>query len=133
MVLPHVDKIEQQPNGTGGVKLALSVLLTGFEKDESVTITGYATQNSGAMVNIFDTQTVDSVNDDNVANVTVYVTPPQEFKPEEEITIVISAAKVWMTVLKKDDTDTLATLSSLTESTVCVSKMFTMAPLFWVA
>ena len=106
MVLPHVDKIEQQPNGTGGVKLALSVLLTGFEKDESVTITGYATQNSGAMVNIFDTQTVDSVNDDNVANVTVYVTPPQEFKPEEEITIVISAAKVWMTVLKKDDTDT---------------------------
>ena len=106
MVLPHVDKIEQQPNGTGGVKLALSVLLTGFEPDESVTITGYATQNSGAMVNIFDTQTVDSVNDDNVANVTVYVTPPQEFKPEEEITIVISAAKVWMTVLKKDDTDT---------------------------
>jgi hypothetical protein len=103
MVLPHVDKIEQQPNGTG-VKLALSVLLTGFEKDESVTITGYATQSSGAMVNIFDTQTVDSVSD-GVADVTVYVTPPQEFKPEEEITIVISAAKVWMTVLKRDDTD----------------------------
>jgi len=78
MVNPHVDKIEQQPNGTGGVKLALSVLLTGFEPDESVTIT---------------------------ANVTVYVTRPQEFKPEEEITIVISAAKVWMTVLKKDDTN----------------------------
>ena len=103
MVNPHVDKIEQQPNGTGGVKLALSVLLTGFEPDESVTITGYATQNSGAMVTISDTQTVDSVNDDNVANVTVYVTPPQEFKPEEEITIVISAAKVWMTVLKEDE------------------------------
>jgi hypothetical protein len=105
MVLPHVDKIEQQPNGTGGAKLALSVLLTGFEKDESVTITGYATQNSGGMVNIFDTQTVDSVSFDGVADVTVYVTPPQEFKPDEEITIVISAAKVWMTVLKKDDTD----------------------------
>jgi hypothetical protein len=104
MVLPHVDKIEQQPNGTG-VKLALSVLLTGFEPNESVTITGYATQNSGTMVNIFDTQTVGSVSSDKVANVTVYVTPPQEFKPEEEITIVISAAKVWMTVLKKDGTD----------------------------
>jgi hypothetical protein len=105
MVLPHVDKIEQQPNGTGGVKLALSVLLTGFEKDESVTITGYATQSSGSMVNIFATQTVESVSSDGVGTVIVYVTPPEEFKPEEDITIVISAAKVWMTVLKKDDTD----------------------------
>ena len=105
MVNPHVDKIEQQPNGAGGVKLALSVLLTGFEKDESVTITGYATQNSGSMVNIFDTQTVNSVSFDGVATVIVYVTPPQEFKPEEEITIVTSAAKVWPTVLKNDGTN----------------------------
>src|SRR5215471_11815512 len=105
MVLPHVDKIEQQPDGTGSVKLALSVLLTGFEKDESVTVSGYATQNGGSMVTIFDTQTVDSVGFDGVANLTVYVTPPEPFNPEEEITIVISAAKVWMTVLKKDDTD----------------------------
>jgi hypothetical protein len=106
MVLPHVEKIEQQPNGTGGVKLALSVLLTGFEKDESVTITGYATQSSGNMVTIFDTQKVDSVGFDGVANVTVYVTPPAQFKPQEEITIVISAAKVWATVLKNDGTTT---------------------------
>jgi hypothetical protein len=106
MVLPHVEKIEQQPNGTGGMKLALSVLLTGFEKDESVTITGYATQSSGNMVTIFDTQKVDSVGFDGVANVTVYVTPPAQFKPEEEITIVISAAKVWATVLKNDGTTT---------------------------
>jgi hypothetical protein len=106
MVNPHVDKIEQLPNGTGGVKLALSVLLTGFEKDESVTITGYATQSSGTMVTIFDTQTVDSVGFDGVANLTVYVTPPAQFKPEEEITIVISAAKVWATVLKNDGTTT---------------------------
>lgn len=105
MVLPHVDKIAQQPDGNGGVKLALSVLLTGFEQDESVTITGYATQNSGSMVNISDTQTVESVSFDGVANLTVYVTPAEEFKPEEEITVVISAAKVWMTVLKNDDTD----------------------------
>jgi hypothetical protein len=106
MVNPHVEKIEQQPNGTGGVKLALSVLLTGFEKDESVTVTGYATQSSGSMVTIFDTQTVDSVGFDGVANLTVYVTPPAQFKPEEEITIVISAAKVWATVLKNDGTTT---------------------------
>lgn len=104
MVLPHVDKIEQQPNGTG-VKLALSVLLTGFNENESVTITGYATQPSGSLVNIFATKTVGSVDSEGVANVIVDVIPPAEFKPEEEITIVISAAKVWMTVLKKDDTD----------------------------
>jgi hypothetical protein len=104
MVNPHVEKIEQQPNGTGGVKLALSVLLTGFEKDESVTVTGYATQSSGNLVTIFDTQKVDSVGFDGVANLTVYVTPPAQFKPEEEITIVISAAKVWATVLKNDGT-----------------------------
>jgi hypothetical protein len=106
MVNPHVEKIEQQPNGTGGVKLALSVLLTGFEKDESVTITGYATQSSGNLVTLFDTQKVDSVGFDGVANLTVYVTPPAQFKPEEEITIVISAAKVWATVLKNDGTTT---------------------------
>jgi hypothetical protein len=106
MVNPHVEKIEQQPNGTGGVKLALSVLLTGFEKDESVTVTGYATQSSGNLVTIFDTQKVDSVGFDGVANLTVYVTPPAQFKPEEEITIVISAAKVWATVLKNDGTTT---------------------------
>jgi hypothetical protein len=106
MVNPHVEKIEQQPNGTGGVKLALSVLLTGFEKDEPVTITGYATQSSGNLVTIFDTQKVDSVGFDGVANLTVYVTPPAQFKPEEEITIVISAAKVWATVLKNDGTTT---------------------------
>jgi hypothetical protein len=106
MVNPHVEKIEQQPNGTGGVKLALSVLLTGFEKDESVTITGYATQSGGNMVTIFDTQKVDSVGFDGVANLTVYVTPPAQFKPQEEITIVISAAKVWATVLKNDGTTT---------------------------
>ena len=56
------------------MNLALSVLLTGFEKDESVKITGYATQSSGSMVTIFDTQTVDSVSFDGVANLTVNVT-----------------------------------------------------------
>jgi|SRR5215471_1683290 len=103
MVNPHVDKIEQLPNGASGVKLALSVLLTGFAKDESVTITGYATQNDGRMVTIFDTQTVDSVSFDGVANVTAYATPPEDFKPGEDITVVVSAAKVWTTVLKEDE------------------------------
>ena len=103
MVNPHVDKIEQLPDGAGGVKLALSVVLTGFAKDEPVTITGYATQNGGRMVTIFDTQTVDSVGFDGVANVTAYVTPPEDFKPGEDITVVVSAAKVWTTVLKEDE------------------------------
>jgi hypothetical protein len=103
MVNSRVERIEQRSDADG-VNLALSVLLTGFEKGDPVEITGYATQGQ-QMVSIYDNRTVDFVSYDGVANLTVNVKAQEQLKPDEEITVVISAAKIWMTVLAKDDAD----------------------------
>ena len=83
-------------------KITFSVGVYEFKAGEPVEISGYATQTNGAFVNIYQIVQV-PVMADPAVDVTVAVPAnPQsrkQFDPNEQITVVIRAAKVWVTVL----------------------------------
>jgi len=79
-------------------KITFSVGVYEFKAGEPVEISGYATQTNGAFVNIYQIKQVPDMADPAV-DVTVDPQSGQQFSQDDEITVVIRAAKVWVTVL----------------------------------
>jgi hypothetical protein len=79
-------------------KITFSVGVYDFEAGDPVEISGYATQTGGAFANIYQIDQVPDMADPSV-DVTVEPRSSQQFSQNEEITVVIRAAKVWVTVL----------------------------------
>jgi hypothetical protein len=90
---PYVETVTIT-NGKVVLKLQLGLELAGVP----VEVTGYATQNGGAFANINHVQTVNK-NPDNSVVMYVEATPSQEFQNGENVTVVLRAARVWVTVL----------------------------------
>ena len=83
-------------------QITFSVGVYGFDANEPVEISGYATQTGGAFVNIYQIVQVPVMADPAVEVTVAVPANPQsrkQFDPNEQITVVIRAAKVWVTVL----------------------------------
>jgi hypothetical protein len=83
-----------------GGQLLLTVQVDEFVAGESLEISGYATQHGGALATAFDIQNVIRNRD---GSATMYVTAKssQAFQEGYDITVVLRAARVWMTVLRQ--------------------------------
>ena len=89
-----------------GGQLLLTVQVDEFVAGESLEISGYATQHGGALATAFDIQNVIRNRD---GSATMYVTAKssQAFQEGYDITVVLRAARVWMTVLKQQQDGTV--------------------------
>ena len=83
-----------------GDELLLTVQVDEFVTNESLEISGYVTQHGGAIATVFAVQTV-TRNPDGSATMYVTATPAQGFQEGYDVTVVLRAARVWMTVLKQ--------------------------------
>lgn len=83
-----------------GDQIVLTVKLDKFMAGQSVEVSGYATQNSGAFAAVHDMQTVGANPDDSVL-MYVMVTPGKDFMAGEPVTVSLRAAvvKEWVTVV----------------------------------
>jgi hypothetical protein len=80
-------------------QIVLTVRVDDYQTGESLEISGQATQNGGAFAAFYDTKTVPEHNPDGTAYIYVEATPSQEFEKGRNVTVVLRAAKVWVTVL----------------------------------
>ena len=83
-----------------GNKMVFSVQLDGFNVGEAVELSGAATQNNGALASFYDIQTISALDSKGIAQLTVSATPSAPFMEGEEVTVLLRAAKVWVTVLR---------------------------------
>jgi hypothetical protein len=82
--------------------MVFSVQLQGFNVGEAVELSGSATQNNGALASFYDIQTISAVDSKGIAQLTVSATPSAPFMEGEDVTVVLRAAKVWVTVLGEE-------------------------------
>ena len=85
-----------------GGKIALSVLVDDFSPNDFIEISGYATQSGGAFANFYDIKPVPATPDSDghmYVEVTAVPLPPNAFRKDQDVTVVLRAAKVWLTVL----------------------------------
>ena len=101
---PYVDSVSMN-----GDQINLSVEVTDFETNKGgIEISGQATQVGGALA-IFS-QVVDFAkdaakeDDGYFVTVTANVVPPIRFKKDQDITVFVRVAKVWVTVLGEHNT-----------------------------
>ena len=80
-------------------QIVLTVRVDNFQPGESLEISGQATQNGGAYAAFNETQSVPERNPDGTAYIYVTATPSQAFEEGRNVTVVLRAAKVWLTVL----------------------------------
>jgi len=80
-------------------QIVLTVRVDNYQPGESLEISGQATQNGAAFAAFYDTQSVPEQNPDGTAYIYVKATPSQEFEKGRNVTVVLRAAKVWVTVL----------------------------------
>jgi len=103
--MPH----SEVPNihlGDGGKTVTLDVKVFGFDAKTPVEISGYATQDNGAIATFYTVQTMpDPVPEDGAVFQVpdVAVIPEDGFVPEDPIMVIARAADVWITKLIKDD------------------------------
>jgi hypothetical protein len=87
---------------TGG-KIALTVRVDDFPVDEYVEVSGHATQSGGAFANFYDIRQVPKDEDPKLGYRYVTVAtdpiPPQRFREDQDVTVVLRVAMVWLTVL----------------------------------
>ena len=83
-----------------GDELLLTVQVDEFVTNESLEISGYVTQHGGAIATVFAVQTV-TRNPDGSATMYVTATPAQGFQEGYDVTVVLRAARVWVTVLRQ--------------------------------
>lgn len=100
-VRSYVTKAELQND-----KMVLSVQLEGFEKGDTVYLTGSVTQKGPgagacAFALIDSTQPITDTDFEGIAQLTADV-PAKGFNPGEGLTVVLWASKVWLTVLQED-------------------------------
>jgi hypothetical protein len=107
--MPHseVPKIQLSDDGS---KVSLTVRVVGFDDGTSVEVSGYATQENGAIATFYKVAEI-SVNNDGSADIQVPdvdVIPAAQkgngFVAENPIMAVARAAEVWITKLVKDNT-----------------------------
>jgi hypothetical protein len=82
--------------------MVFSVQLEGFNVGEAVELSGSATQNNGALASFYGIQTVPALNPQGLAELTLSAAPSAPFREGEDVTVVLRAAKVWVTVLGED-------------------------------
>lgn len=89
---------------TPGGPITLKVMVTDFAPGEYLEISGHATQTGGAFANYYEIQPVPANVDadgDRYVTVTAQPIPPQKFYNDEDVTVVLRVARVWVTVLGK--------------------------------
>jgi hypothetical protein len=85
-------------------QIVLTVKIEGFTTGERIELSGYATQDGGAFAVFNDLQVVPEPTPDN--KITMYVTALSStgFKNGLPVTVVMRAARVWVTVLNEPQT-----------------------------
>jgi hypothetical protein len=91
---------------TPGGQIELTVQLDDFTPEETVELSGQATQTGGAFANFYDIVQVpkDSTTGPDgkehyYVSVTTSPLPPHKFRKDQDVTVFLKAAKVWVTVL----------------------------------
>ena len=97
MPYPYVTKV----TFLGG-KIVLTVELDKYLANESVEISGYATQNSGGLATFYDVQSVGE-NPDGTVVMFVRATPSKHFNNCEPVTVSLRAARAWVVVLTQSE------------------------------
>jgi hypothetical protein len=84
-------------------QIVLTVKIEGFNPGETIELSGYATQKSGAFAVFNDLQTVPEPNPGN--KIFMYVTSlsSRDFVDGDAVTVVFRAARVWTTVLEEGE------------------------------
>jgi hypothetical protein len=88
-------------------QIELSVQVDDFPDNETVEISGVATQSGGAFANYYDIQKVPAAvaAADGTSHKTVTVAthpiPPNKFMQDQDVTVVLRVSRVWVTVLGK--------------------------------
>lgn len=93
MAYPYVTKVTFADG-----KIVLTVELDKYLANESVEISGSATQNSGGFAAFHDVQSVGERPDGAVV-MYVTATPSEPFKNDEPVTVFLRASRVWVAVL----------------------------------
>lgn len=95
MAHPYVTKVTLKDG-----QIVLTVEFDAAAAGQPFEIAGHATQNGGAFANFYDVQVPASAPDGTVV---AYVksAPLQQFKNDENVTVVLRASRVWATVLKQ--------------------------------
>jgi hypothetical protein len=95
---------------TTGGKIQLTVQLDDFKPGETVELSGQATQISGAFANFYNIVVVPQKpkkgpdeKDHYYVSVTTSPRPPHKFMKDQDVTVFLRAAKVWVTVLGTGD------------------------------
>jgi hypothetical protein len=101
---PYVDSVSMAEDGE---QITLSVEVTDFETHRGgIEISGQATQPGGAFATFSQAVNFDKdathKDDGWFVNVTAKTIPPVMFNENQEITVFVSVAKVWVTVLGHD-------------------------------
>jgi hypothetical protein len=81
-------------------QIILTIELAKSMANESVEISGYATQNSGGFATFYDIQSPGE-NPDGTVIMYVSATPTKAFQNGEDVTASLRASRVWVTVLKE--------------------------------
>lgn len=84
-------------------QMVLTVKIEGFTSGERIELSGYATQNGGAFAVFNGLQVVPEPTPDG--KITMYVTALswQNFVTGHPVTVVLRAARVWVTVLEEEE------------------------------
>jgi len=80
-------------------QLVVKIGLDDFTPGESLEISGYATQAGGAFAVFHDIQPVPEKDPDGETSMWVQAPPSAAFMKGKAVTVVLSAARVWTTVL----------------------------------
>ena len=85
-------------------RIEISVEVNPSDSGTYVEVSGSATQTGGAFANFYDIQLVPTApNDPNSTDCYVFVSahpiPPNKFREDQDVTVVIRVGKVWLTVL----------------------------------
>jgi len=85
-----------------GGKIAVSVLVDDFKDYQFVEISGQATQTDGGFANFYEIAQIPAIaNPDGSLYVEVTATPipPNRFRRDQDISVVLRVATIWLTVV----------------------------------
>jgi hypothetical protein len=98
--------------------IEITIELDHHDSGSYVEVSGSATQTSGAYANFYDFKEVpagfsDTRGPNPTVNVSAHPLPPNKFRKDEDVTVVIRVAKVWLTVLGPQDSPTPETTTQV--------------------
>lgn len=84
-------------------QIVLAIQVDDYPVGEVLEISGYATQDNGALAVFNDIQPVPARNEDGTdyMYVKAFPSPPQQFMKGRAVTVVLRASRVWTTVLRE--------------------------------